>query len=133
MPNKNGKISKWLCEFKEYLPLDKEDKEGLKNSSPYVFGQEWRTSEGFGGILRDFKFYGCNPSIRLKDKKWRFYINTGTSIYDESPGLRSAFRKALKKWEKAGRPTAEDRFIKLYVREHKEGKRVWRQLQWRSV
>lgn len=133
MPSKNGKISKWLCPFKEYTFLDKEEKEALENSSPYVFSQEWRVSEGFGGILRDLKFYGCSPSICLKDKKWRFYVNTGTNIYDESPDLRSAFRKALKKWEKAGRPTANERFISMYVREHKEGKRVWRQLQWRMV
>lgn len=133
MPNKNGKTSRWLCPFKDYRPSDSGEIARLRLNSPYVFTKEWRDNEGFGSILRDFKLHGCTPSLCIRGKKWRFYVIHGTDMHEESDDLRAAFRKAFKKWEKAGRPNANYRALVLYVREHKHGEKVWKRLQWRAV
>lgn len=127
------KSSRWVCNFDLYIPRNLNEKEELENSIPYVFSKEWLMSESFEGILRDFKFYGCNPSICIKGKKWRFYINTGTNMYDESEDLRAAFRKAFRKWDKEGKPIENGRAISLCIRESKQGSRIWVQPQWRII
>lgn len=133
MPSKNGSMSKWICPVEDYIFTYEGEESEIKSKAPYVFGKEWLDSESIEGILRDLKFYGCNPSICIREKKWRFYINSGTTMYDESRDLRIAFRKAFKKWEKEGRQNSNDRTISLYIIERKKGKRIWRQPQWRVV
>lgn len=134
MPKKKPQVtSRWICPLDEYVSRTVGEMEVIMATMPYVFSREWAGDAGFGSILRDFKLHGCCPSISLNGKKWRFYINTGTTMFDESDDLRAAFRKALKKWLKAGSPRYDDSKLVLYVRESKNGTSVKRFLQWRKV
>lgn len=121
---------KWLCPFKEYMGGDREI---LKiNDIPYIFSKDWE-NESIEEKFSDLRKYKCNPSISLRGNKWRININSGTNVYEDSRDICVAFRKAHKVWLKAGMPTASGERIILFVKEYRDERISWRNLEWRII
>lgn len=119
----------WLVPFKDFHKQD----EFCEEDYPYDFSDGW-LYEDLDIRLEDLRKYKCQPSLYLRGKKWRVYINSGTNIWEESERLDTAFRKAFKLWKKSGMPTACDSAVVLYVKERTYKKEhVCYDLEWRIV
>jgi hypothetical protein len=122
-------ISKrWVCLFSEYNRTDKN-----KILKPHILTNAWISGEDIYQWLKTLKTFKCDPSIYLRGRKWRVYINHGTENWGESEDICSAFRKAFKKWKSDGMKTSNDSRIFLYVRENDDGERVWLTAEWRII
>lgn len=135
MPSKIRKKSqgRWVCPISEYSPRTEKEKEYILLHMPYQFTNAWRDTERLENILKTFRSFGCQPSVGRREKKWRFYVNVGTEMYEESDDLMTSFRKAFKKWEKAGRPTADGRRLSVHIRERKLENGEERLPMWRAL
>lgn len=129
---------KWLCPLKDYTPQDPDDEDEVyfmkMDSEPYEFSKAWLENMDIYNWFEDLKKWKCQPALRLlPNKKWRVSINVLTDMCEDSPDINVAFRKAFRKWVKAGMPTASSGALVLHVKESKDGGRILRELAWRIV